>query len=105
MDFDVDAFNTKVVTESFNRVVCHVLAERLDPLDRELGKTLIFAARDSHADMIVYLLQEAFAQADKPLPANAIMKITGHDRHKEQHIREFKNEEFPNIVVTVDLLM
>ena len=104
MDFDVDAFNTKVVTESFNRVVCHVLAERLDPLDRELGKTLIFAARDSHADMIVYLLQEAFAQADKPLPANAIMKITGHDRHKEQHIREFKNEEFPNIVVTVDLL-
>lgn len=104
MDFDVDAFNTKVVTESFNRVVCHVLAERLDPLDRELGKTLIFAARDSHADMIVYLLQEAFAQADKPLPANAIMKITGHDRHKELHIREFKNEEFPNIVVTVDLL-
>lgn len=104
MDFDVDAFNTKVVTESFNRVVCHVLAERLDPLDRELGKTLIFAARDSHADMIVYLLQEAFAQADKPLPANAIMKITGHDRHREQHIREFKNEEFPNIVVTVDLL-
>ena len=104
MDFDVDAFNTKVVTESFNRIVCHVLAERLDPLDRELGKTLIFAARDSHADMIVYLLQEAFAQADKPLPANAIMKITGHDRHKEQHIREFKNEEFPNIVVTVDLL-
>lgn len=104
MDFDVDAFNTKVVTESFNRVVCHVLAERLDPLDRELGKTLIFAARDSHADMIVYLLQEAFAQADKPLPANAIMKITGHDRHKEQHIREFKNEEFPNIVVTVDFL-
>lgn len=104
MDFDIDAFNTKVVTESFNRVVCHVLAERLDPLDRELGKTLIFAARDSHADMIVYLLQEAFAQADKPLPANAIMKITGHDRHKEQHIREFKNEEFPNIVVTVDLL-
>lgn len=104
MDFDVDAFNTKVVTESFNRVVCQTLAERLDPLDRELGKTLIFAARDSHADMIVYLLQEAFAKADKPLPANAIMKITGHDRHKEQHIREFKNEEFPNIVVTVDLL-
>lgn len=104
MDFDVDAFNTKVVTESFNRVVCQALAERLDPLDRELGKTLIFAARDSHADMIVYLLQEAFAKADKPLPANAIMKITGHDRHKEQHIREFKNEEFPNIVVTVDLL-
>ncbi|WP_302681014.1 type I restriction-modification system endonuclease [uncultured Megasphaera sp.] len=104
MDFDVDAFNTKVVTESFNRVVCRALAERLDPLDRELGKTLIFAARDSHADMIVYLLQEAFAKADKPLPANAIMKITGHDRHKEQHIREFKNEEFPNIVVTVDLL-
>lgn len=104
MDFDVDAFNTKVVTEAFNRVVCQALAERLDPLDRELGKTLIFAARDSHADMIVYLLQEAFAKADKPLPANAIMKITGHDRHKEQHIREFKNEEFPNIVVTVDLL-
>lgn len=104
MDFDVEAFNTKVVTESFNRVVCQTLADRLDPLDRELGKTLIFAARDSHADMVVSLLQEAFAKAGKSLPPNAIMKITGRDRHREQHIREFKNEEFPNIVVTVDLL-
>ena len=54
--------------------------------------------------MVVSLLQEEFAKAGKPLPPNAIMKITGRDRHREQHIREFKNEEFPNIVVTVDLL-
>ena len=53
--------------------------------------------------MIVYLLQE-------PLPKLISLcrechhENYGHDRHKEQHIREFKNEEFPNIVVTVDLL-
>ena len=104
LDFDVDSFNRKVVNESFNRIVCQELVKQLDPTDRDLGKTLIFATRDDHADMIVRLLKEEFAKADRPVGANVIMKITGQDRHREDHIREFKNEEFPNIVVTVDLL-
>ncbi|UYX11993.1 type I restriction-modification system endonuclease [Lactobacillus delbrueckii subsp. indicus] len=104
LDFDVDSFNRKVVNESFNRIVCQELVKQLDPTDRDLGKTLIFATRDDHADMIVRLLKEEFAKAGRPVGANVIMKITGQDRHREDHIREFKNEEFPNIVVTVDLL-
>ena len=104
LDFDVDSFNRKVVNESFNRIVCQELVKQLDPTDRDLGKTLIFATRDDHADMIVRLLKEEFAKSGRPVGANVIMKITGQDRHREDHIREFKNEEFPNIVVTVDLL-
>ena len=29
--FEVEAFNRKVITESFNRVVCEALADELDP--------------------------------------------------------------------------
>src|SRR5262249_27314284 len=57
--FDVDDFNRKVVTEAFNRVVCGVLAEEIDPtLD---PKTLIFCANDAHADLVVKVLKEALA--------------------------------------------
>lgn len=103
--YDVDAFNKQVITPEFNRAVCDTLAEKfLDPNEPELGKTLIFAATDNHADMVVQLLKEAFAKIGNPVNDNAIMKITGQDRHRDDHIKQFKNEQYPNIVVTVDLL-
>lgn len=104
IDFEVDDFNIKVDNTGFNREIASYLTKQLDPNDPELGKTLIFATRDSHADKIVSLLNEAFEAADNPVPINAIMKITGKDRHREDHIKQFNNEQFPNIVVTVDLL-
>lgn len=104
VDFDVKDFNTKVITPSFNKVVADELAKDLDPTDKELGKTLIFAATDSHADMVVNLLKQAFKDADNPVPDDAIEKITGSIRHPDEEIRRFKNEQYPNIVVTVDLL-
>ena len=56
MNFDVKDFNKRVITRSFNEVVCDELAQRyLDPNDPNLGKTLIFAATDEHADMVVDL--------------------------------------------------
>ena len=39
---DIEDFNRKVITESFNRVVCDYLAQELDPASRQ--KTLIFCA-------------------------------------------------------------
>ncbi len=39
---DIEDFNRKVITESFNRVVCDYLAQELDPTSRQ--KTLIFCA-------------------------------------------------------------
>ncbi|WP_173007827.1 hypothetical protein, partial [Lactobacillus helveticus] len=76
----------------------------LDPTDRDGGKTLIFAATDEHADMVVDLLKKAFKDDGRPVDDDAIEKITGSIRHPNQEIRNFKNEDYPNIVVTVDLL-
>ena len=105
MNFEVKDFNKRVITESFNRVVCDYLAQNcLNPNDPELGKTLIFAATDSHADMVVRLLKESFKNAGNPVDDDAIEKITGSIRHPNNEIKLFKNEKNPNIVVTVDLL-
>ena len=105
MNFDVKDFNHRVITKSFNKVVCDTLVERyLDPNDENAGKTLIFAATDEHADMVVDLLKQAFKDAGRPVDDDTIEKITGSIRHPNQEIKNFKNEANPNIVVTVDLL-
>ena len=103
LNFDVDNFNRKVVNENFNRVVLEEIAKYIVP--NSLGKTLIFAVDDKHADLIVQILKEIYTV--QGVSNDAITKITGSigDRERVQDaIRRFKNECFPNIVVTVDLL-
>lgn len=99
---EVEGFNKLVITENFNRAVVQYLITQLDPEGEE--KTLIFAARDQHADLVVKLLEEEFAKIGIDLPENAIQKITGSIYKPQTQLRRFKNEKFPNIVVTVDLL-
>lgn len=99
---EIEQFNKLVITPDFNRVVLKELVQHLDPDSDE--KTLIFAVRDSHADMIVEMLYEEFEKIGLEVPQNAIQKITGAAYDPEQLTKEFKNEKFPNIAVTVDLL-
>ncbi len=99
---DVEDFNRKVITESFNRVVCEYLAQELDPFSRQ--KTLIFCATDAHADMVVNLLKKTFTDQYGSVDDDAVIKITGAADKPLQLIRRFKNELNPNVAVTVDLL-
>ena len=99
---EVEAFNKRVVTENFNRVVCHQLAQHIDPTDD--AKTLIFCATDSHADLVVRLLKEAFAVHYGEVDDDAVIKITGASDKPLELIRRYKNERDPNVAVTVDLL-
>lgn len=105
IEFDIDTFNRKVITEPFNRTVLEEIAKDLNP-DGE-GKTLIYAVDDSHADMIVMILREIFEKSG--IEPDAILKITGkaaggNEKKIAEYIKRFKNERYPNIVVTVDLL-
>lgn len=102
LNFDVEQFNKKVITEPFNRAVLDKLAEYIDPSSDE--KTLIFAATDQHADLVVRLLKGAFANLGDQVSDDAIVKITGSIYNPNEAIKRFKNERLPNIVVTVDLL-
>ncbi len=99
---EVEAFNRKVITESFNRVVCEHLASELDPSSRR--KTLIFCANDAHADLVVHLLKEAFQSRYGDVEDNAVLKITGASDKPLSLIRHYKNDRLPNVAVTVDLL-
>lgn len=108
LDFDVDKFNRKVITEPFNRAVLEEIARDIDPETPEVqGKTLIYAVDDQHADLIVKILKEIYAKTG--VDNDAIMKITGsvgggNKKKVEEAIKRFKNERYPSVVVTVDLL-
>lgn len=102
INLDVDHFNKDVITPAFNRTVVSALVQELDPDGDE--KTLIFAARDSHADEIVALLYEEFEKIGIAVHQEAIKKITGSIKDPKGETKKFKNEKYPNIVVTVDLL-
>ncbi|MCT3630352.1 type I restriction-modification system endonuclease [Elizabethkingia anophelis] len=102
LNFEVEQFNKKVLNDNFNRAVIQELVQHLDPDGNE--KTLIFAARDSHADTIVQMLKEEFEEIGVDVHHKAIEKITGSVYNVEQLVQEYKNERYPNIAVTVDLL-
>lgn len=107
IDFDIEDFNRKVITRSFNEAVLHEIARDLNPTNEKRGKTLIYAANDRHADLIVDILKKYYEAQD--VPEEAIQKITsrtggGDPRRVEAAVRAFRNEKFPSIAVTVDLL-
>jgi len=99
---DIAGFNKQVITENFNRTVIQHLVTELDPDGDE--KTLIFAATDEHADRVVQYLKEEFEEIGVDVADNAIQKITGKSYDPEDQFKRFKNEKYPNIAVTVDLL-
>lgn len=105
LKFEVEDFNRKVVNENFNKTVLTEIAKDIDP--NEKGKTLIFAVDDAHADMITKILKDYYTA--QGISEEAVMKITGSIENGnsvkiKEAIRRFKNETYPNIVVTVDLL-
>jgi type I restriction enzyme R subunit len=102
VNIEVTNFNKTVITENFNRVILKELANYIDPTS--LGKTLMFAATDDHADMIVRMFKEELEEIHGPIDDNSVMKITGSIKDPSQAIKLYKNERLPNIVVTVDLL-
>lgn len=102
LHYEVEEFNRKVITVPFNKVVCEELVKHIDP--SLPGKTLVFAATDAHADIVVDQLKTAYAAAGIPIEDGAIRKLTGSVDRVGTLIRSFRNDEHPKIAVTVDLL-
>ena len=75
VQYDVDAFNRRVITEPFNQAVISKLVKQIDPAQDE--KTLIFCATDEHANMVVALLKKALAERYGAVDDDAVAKITG----------------------------
>jgi type I restriction enzyme R subunit len=104
LDYDLATFNKRVYSENFNRTVCQALAREIPPDNAE--KTLIFAARDDHADDVVRILTEELVDeyGQSAVPNGMVKKITGRTDRTQDWILKFKNDPLPKYVVTVDLL-
>lgn len=71
----------------------------LFPRRKEVPKTLIFAKTDSHADDIIQIVREEFGEG------NAFCKkVTYSAENPESVLSSFRNDYYPRIAVTVDMI-
>ncbi len=71
----------------------------LFPRRKEVPKTLIFAKTDSHADDIIQIVREEFGEGN-----NFCKKITYAADKPESVLSAFRNDYYPRIAVTVDMI-
>lgn len=93
-----------VQAEDQIRTVIETYRDRLPteifPGRREVPKTLIFAKDDHHAEKIVRVVREVFAEGDR-----FCQKVTYKaSRDPEEIINDFRNSYYPRIAVTVDMI-
>jgi len=98
LDRDVVAQDQiRTVLRTFRDVVrTEIFPERTD-----VPKTLIFAKDDSHADDIVSILLEEFGERNE-FAQKITYRTTG--RKPEELISEFRNNYYPRVAVTVDMI-
>jgi type I restriction enzyme R subunit len=106
--YDAAAVERDITAPDSNRKIIEEVAKHAYEHEAQTGrfpKILIFAVNDlphtSHADQLVRICREVFAQGDA-----FVQKITGNPNVDRplQRIREFRNRPNPKVVVTVDML-
>lgn len=110
MDEDEDYSGAKkskldkdVVNPSQIRTVIRTFKENLFtslfPDRKEVPKTLIFAKTDSHADDIIQIVRKEFGEGN-----DFCKKITYSVEKPETVLSAFRNDYYPRIAVTVDMI-
>lgn len=75
------------------------LFTQLFPYRKEVPKTLIFAKTDSHADDIIQVVREEFGEGNQ-----FCQKITYQAERPDSVLSAFRNDYYPRIAVTVDMI-
>ena len=92
-----------IVNPSQIRTVIRTFKEnlftQLFPNRREVPKTLIFAKTDSHADDIIQIVRDEFGEGNE-----FCQKITCQAEKPETVLSAFRNDYYPRIAVTVDMI-
>jgi len=91
----------RTIIKTFKEQLPHIFKDRYDKNNVfEVPKTLIFAKTDSHADDIIGIVREEFAEANK-----FCKKITYKaDEDPKSVLSQFRNDYYPRIAVTVDMV-
>jgi len=102
VNIDTEYFDRQIATLEFNRSIAQELAVQIDP--KSPGKTLVFARDEAHADILLDQLKRAFDHAHGRLDARAICKVTVKEDRISELIQACREDEFPKVIVTDDLL-
>lgn len=103
LDYDKNKLDKDVVNPSQIRTVIKTFKENLFtslfPRRKEVPKTLIFAKTDSHADDIINIVREEFGEGNE-----FCKKITYSVENAEDTLSSFRNDYYPRIAVTEDMI-
>ena len=103
MDYTASVLDRDVVNLSQIRTVIRAYKECLPtmlfPHRHEAPKTLKFAKTDSHADDIIQIVREEFGEGNE-----FCQKITCQADRPETVLSAFRNDYYPRIAVTVDMI-
>lgn len=107
MDDDViyttSSLDRDVVNPSQIRTVIKTFKDnlftQLFPYRKEVPKTLIFAKTDSHTDDIIHVVREEFGEGNE-----FCQKITCQADKPESVLASFRNDYYPRVAVTVDMI-
>ncbi len=101
--YNSDMLDKDVVNPSQIRTVIRTFKEnlftQLFPHRSEVPKTLIFAKTDSHADDIIQIVRDEFGEGNE-----FCQKITCQADKPETVLSAFRNDYYPRIAVTVDMI-
>lgn len=90
----------RTIIRTFKENLPGIFKERFDKDGNfEVPKTLIFAKTDSHANDIIDIVREEFAEENK-----FCKKITYNSEDPKSILAQFRNDYYPRIAVTVDMI-
>lgn len=90
----------RTIIRTFKEHLPSIFKERFDANGNfEVPKTLIFAKTDSHANDIIDIVREEFAEENK-----FCKKITYNTEDPKSTLSQFRNDYYPRIAVTVDMI-
>ena len=103
VDYKPSQLDRDIVNPSQIRTVIRSFKDNLYtalfPRRKEVPKTLIFAKTDSHADDIIQIVREEFGEGNE-----FCKKITYSAENPESALSSFRNDYYPRIAVTVDMI-
>lgn len=103
VDYRPNQLDRDIVNPSQIRTVVRTFKENLFttlfPRRKEVPKTLIFAKTDSHADDIIQIIRDEFNEG-----YDFCRKVTYAAENPESVLSAFRNDYYPRIAVTVDMI-
>ncbi len=101
--YSAKQLDDKIVVPDQIRTIIKAFRDKLPdifPGRTETPKTLVFAKTDSHADDIIQIIREEFAEG------NAFCKKITYkaDEDPKSVLAQFRNDYYPRIAVTVDMI-